>query len=343
MESELKQKYKEEKKKARKLSKHDMNPEQYAIYKKGKRVAHRNGFLLWLAANSAIAGAAALGGFIGYNYLKNDVSPKIVETVKMALDTAGNYLYNYIYYKSTYALESGKSKALSEGLNQILDKFDEIKKELDEAKEKANGIEDEIKDASSQKYNFAKRLLNENEKQDSANFIVGLYSNGECKKFDIQTIQWGSTFNLDVNTAMENGDHKFSISLDADDSILKQGQSVFGTEPVNFDGKMYQKYGIDGVKSAVGLISSAVGDIQTAIHSVGIDGNNVTIEQMTNFFQEEDCLNYLLDAGIDLGVDLDRIKEIVEENNSKNEESNNNTNAEEGGPKLDEDSEENSL
>lgn len=325
MEKEFKEKYKEEKKKARKTSKYDMSPAQYAMYKKGKRVAHRNGFFLWLAANAAIAGASALGGLTAYNYLTNNYSPTIINGVKKTLDTAGNYLYNYIYYKSTYALESGKSKALAEGLNQMLDKFDEIKKELDEAKEKAEEIEDEINEASGKKYNFAKRLLNENEKQNSAKFIVDLYANGESKSFDIQTFQWGSTFNFDINTVMENGEHTFSISLAADDIILQQGHAVFGAEPVMFDGNMYNKYGINGIKSAVNLITNVVGDLQTAIHSVGIDGNNVSIEQMTNFFQEEDYLNYLLDAGIDLGVNLDRIKEIVEQKNEETDKETNTT------------------
>ena len=305
---------------AKHTKKKDMTPEQLAFYKRGSKKGRRKSFLIRSAVKCGLLAGIAFGGYKAYQYVTKTYSPMVIEKTKSALDLAGGYLYNYVYYKSAYALESGKAQAMSVAIEQILDKYDEIKQQLEDAQSQVpEGYTPSSGATSNAHYTFQPRSLDENEKVASANFIVGLYNNKETSKFDIQTIQWGDTFNLDVKTTHENGEHQLTLSLAASEGTMEEGRKVFGTEPVEFNGDMYNKFGINGIKSAVNLITNVVGGLDSAIYGIGIDGNTVTMEQMTNFFKEEDCLTYLKDAGLDLGVDTERIEDMLNGESSEEE------------------------
>lgn len=332
MDKEEKQKLKEKKEQrkeelaaktvlAKSTKKMDMTPEQLAFYKRGSKKGRRKSFLIRSAVKCGLLAGIAFGGYKAYQYVTKTYSPMVIEKTKSALDLAGGYLYNYVYYKSAYALESGKAQAMSVAIEQILDKYDEMKQQLEDAQSQVPENPTESSDETSNAhYTFQPRSLDENEKVASANFIVGLYNNKETSKFDIQTIQWGDTFNLDVTTTHENGEHQLTLSLAASEGTMEEGRKVFGTEPVEFNGDMYNKFGINGIKSAVNLITNVVGGLDSAIYGIGIDGNTVTMEQMTNFFKEEDCLEYLKDAGLDLGVDTERIEDTINGESEENTE-----------------------
>lgn len=308
---------------AKHTKKKDMTPEQLAFYKRGSKKGRRKSFLIRSAIKCSILAGVAVGGYYGYKWAAEKYSPMVVETTKRVFDITGQYLYNYVYYKSAYSLESGKAEVMAQAIEQMLDKYEELKQQLDdETSQTSEEVPGEVPSGANPSglYTFPQRSLSVDEKTASANFIVGLYNNGETSKFDIQSFQWSDTFNININTTHQNGEHQVSFALAGAESTMQKGKAVFGTEPVEFNGDLYNKFGVDGIKSAIGLVKNVVGGLETAIQGIGIDGNNVTMEQMTNFFQEEDCFQYLKDAGLDLGVDTDRIEDMINDESGESTE-----------------------
>ena len=300
---------------AKKIEKKQMNSEQLAFYKQGSKEGRRKSFLIRSAIKCSILAGAAFGVYKGYQYLEKTYSPMVIEKTKDALDLTGGYFYNYVYYKTAYSLESGKTQAMSDVIEQMLDKFQELKQQLEVVKNQA-GQNPYVSALPNYSHcSSPQKNLDANEKIASANFIASLYNNKETSKFDIQTIQWASTFNLDVKTTHENGNHQFFISLTGDESVMEGGRKVFGTEPVKFNKDMYTKFGSKGIEPAINLIKNVVSNLDSSIYSIGIDGNSITMEQLTNFFKEDDCLNYLKNAGLDLGVNTNNIEQMLNDEN----------------------------
>lgn len=307
--------------KNKKIKPKNMTAEQLQIYKQGKRVAHRNGFLVWLSVQLGLAGIVGVGGHYGYKYLARKYSPQLINGAKTTVNNVGKYLYNYIYYKSSYAIESGKTELLIEGLNQMMDKYDELKSQFDEyTQNPPNNPNPSVDpnsnpDATVSPFNANEDTLTTEQKQDSARFIVGLYSNGEAKNFNVDTFQFADTFNFDSTLTMtDDSTHQFGISFVGTNSALEQGKAVFGDEKIPFDEELYNKYKLKGVKSIIKLMQSFTSDVQTMIGGISLDNTKVTINQLTDFLKTEDCIDYLKEAGFDIGIDLSRLEQYQNTN-----------------------------
>ena len=310
----------------KKIKPKNMTKEQLQIYKQGKRVAHRNGFWIWTSIQLGLAGVVGVGGHYGYKYLAKKYSPQIINDAKTIVNNVGQYLYNYIYYKSSYAIESGKTELLIEGLNQMMDKYDELKSQFDQytnpqqpdpnPNTDPNTDPTPTSDPDATVYPFTPEdTLTTEQKQDSAKFIVGLYSNGEAKAFNVDSFQFADTFNFDSTLTMtDDSTHQFGISFVGTNSALEQGKAVFGDEKIPFDEELYNKYKLKGVKSIIKLMQSFTSDVQTMIGGISLDNTKVTINQLTDFLKTEDCIDYLKEAGFELGIDLSRLEQYQNTN-----------------------------
>jgi|GEM_PF-7008109 len=316
----------------KKLTKKTMTPDELRAYKKGKRVSNIRGFAIWLSANAAIAGAAYVGG----KWAIKQYSPNVIDGVVGVANEIGKFAFNYAYLEVDNAVESGKATALSTAVDTILDKVEELKQEM---KDKEEEYQSQNPQNNALKHNYKIYKLNEDEKAKYANFVVDFVNNGTASDFKFESFKWSDCLDLNVKLTTKNGNHDFTVSLNGDQTAIQNCKSYFGSEEIEINGDLYNKYGIESIKQMTNAIKGFASNKDTLINGMTLDGNTVTLDGIKSFTEEEDAINYLLDAGLDIGTDLDRIEEVLgedDENTSENDSTdpNDNQNNEENSDEM---------